>query len=105
MAGASKSAQPVEAQTPEEMIRSTPLFFGLQKFILNSSDISSTTEATVAAYGDDPDTLTAELAKLRRRPTADYLDGYRATVTVIKANEAVLSGKRIEFKPEWYELA
>ena len=46
----------------------------------------------------------AELAKLFRRPAASYLEGFQATVTVIKANEAITEGKRVEIKPELYEL-
>jgi hypothetical protein len=32
------------------------------------------------------------------------LAGFQAAVTAVKANEAVLTGKRIELKPELYEL-
>jgi len=45
-----------------------------------------------------------ELAKLVRRAAASFLEGYQATVTVIKANEAIAAGKRVEIKPELYEL-
>ena len=46
----------------------------------------------------------AEMAKVPRRPCAGFLEGYQSTVTAIKANEAILTGKRIELKPEWYEI-
>jgi hypothetical protein len=35
---------------------------------------------------------------------AGYLDGFHSVVMAVKANEAINSRKRIEFKPEWYEL-
>ena len=38
------------------------------------------------------------------KPGATALDGFQATVTVIKANEAILSRQRVEFKDEWYQL-
>ena len=49
--------------------------------------------------------LQEALAKVERRPAANYLEGFQAVVTAVKANEAILSGKRIELKPEWYELS
>jgi hypothetical protein len=39
-----------------------------------------------------------------KRPAAGYLAGFQAVVTSVKANEAILAGKRIEVKPELYEL-
>lgn len=36
--------------------------------------------------------------------TCDALTGFQATVTAIKANEAITTGTRIELKPEWYRL-
>jgi hypothetical protein len=49
-------------------------------------------------------TLPEALGKTRRRAAAGYLEGFQAAVTAVKANEAILTGKRIELKPEWYEL-
>jgi hypothetical protein len=49
--------------------------------------------------------LQQNLSQAHLDPVPNYLDGYCATVTAIKANEAVMSGSRIEIKPEWYELA
>jgi hypothetical protein len=43
--------------------------------------------------------------KARLRPTAGFLDGFQATVMAVKANEAVVTGNRIQFKPDWFELA
>jgi hypothetical protein len=45
------------------------------------------------------------LGKVPRRAAAGCLEGFQAVVTAVKANEAILSGKRIELKPEWYELS
>jgi hypothetical protein len=44
------------------------------------------------------------LAKVPLRPAAGFLEGFQAVVTAVKANEAILGAKRIELKPEWYEL-
>jgi hypothetical protein len=32
------------------------------------------------------------------------VEGFEATVTAIKANEAVLSGSKILFQPDWFTL-
>jgi hypothetical protein len=39
------------------------------------------------------------------KPAADALDGYRSTVSVIKANEAVISAKKIFFERELFNLS
>ena len=44
-------------------------------------------------------------AKKIRRAFAGYLEGFQATVTAVKANEAILGRKRVELKREWYELS
>ena len=38
------------------------------------------------------------------KPACGVLEGYQATVTALKANEATLSGTRIAFEPSWFEL-
>jgi predicted dehydrogenase len=57
----------------------TPLFYGLEAFVDN------------IVYGPYD-------------PVADYKVGYDATVVAIKANEAIMGNKRIEFEPEWFDL-
>jgi len=42
--------------------------------------------------------------RVKRRIAAGYLEGFQATVLGIKANEAVVGQKRVELKPELYEL-
>jgi predicted dehydrogenase len=76
----------------------------LTTFVRNAADLSAAAEDAKAALGDDAEQIAAELEKVPRRPAAGFQEGYQATVNVIKANEAIMSGKRIEFKPEWYEL-
>jgi hypothetical protein len=53
----------------------------------------------------DPGALQETLTQAHIEPAPGFLEGYYATVTAIKANEAIMSGTRIEIKPEWYELA
>ncbi|HWH71353.1 MAG TPA: hypothetical protein VNT26_18355, partial [Candidatus Sulfotelmatobacter sp.] len=103
-AGASKSVD-VE-QSPEALLTSTPLYFALENFLRNTNDVLAAAEDYATNYGaDDKDGLIEHLTKVPRRPAAGYQEALNATVTAIKANEAILKHQRIELKPEWYELA
>ena len=67
----------------------------------NAADLTEKAENMEASLGEvDKE----ELAKVPRRVAASYLEGYQATVTVIKANQAIIEGKRVEIKPDLYEL-
>jgi predicted dehydrogenase len=112
VAGASK-APPVDEKgqpiLPDPMT-TTPLFYALNNFLLNAAELTKAADDYKAAYGeDDVDGLMEALGKkrqdqARQRPAAGYLEGFHTAVTAVKGNEAVLTGKRIELKPEWYEL-
>jgi predicted dehydrogenase len=82
-------------------VKPTPLFEALDNFIRNGADLTAHAEDMKELVGE---VNMAEMAKVPRRASAGFLEGYQATVTAIKANEAILTGKRIELKPEWYEL-
>lgn len=38
------------------------------------------------------------------KPACGALEAYQATVTAIKANEAVLAGGKVQYQPEWFEI-
>ncbi len=110
VAGASKPP-PVDAKgqpIQPDPLTTTPLFYSLNNFLLNAAELTKAAEDYKAAFGeDDVDGLMEEVgktAKKIRRAFAGYLEGFQAAVTAVKANEAILTGKRIELKPEWYEL-
>jgi predicted dehydrogenase len=92
------------AKPEEERLTSSPLHFALEAFLRNAREIGSASEDFTSIYGDDAAGLAEHLAKIHRAPAAGYVEGYRATVTAVKAHEAILTGQRIVFKPEWYEL-
>lgn len=102
-AGASKSVQ--QNTAPEEPYTNTPLSFALTNFLRNSADLAAAAEDYTNSYGDDKAGLLEALSKVTRRPAAGYLEGYQAAVTAIKANEAVMGGKRVPIPKELYELA
>jgi predicted dehydrogenase len=107
VAGASKP-KPVNAQgqpIEPDPLTTTPLFYALSNFLRNADELSAKAETYKSSYGaDDVDGLMEFLAKVPLRPAAGFLEGFQAVVTAVKANEAILGAKRIELKPEWYEL-
>jgi predicted dehydrogenase len=104
VADASKSV-PGEAKADELTFAKSSLSHALDNFLLNANDLIYGERDYKASYGeDDVQGLREDLAKKPRRPSAGYLEGYRAAVIGIKANEAIMTGQRIELKPESYEL-
>jgi len=104
VADASKLAGQSETPSADAPPAFTPLYFALEAFLRNANEVSAAIEDFTSIYGEDPAALAQHLAKVHRSPAAGYLEGFHATVTAAKANEAVLTGQRIVFKPEWYEL-
>jgi predicted dehydrogenase len=104
VAGASKSVSSAPP-TPEEVFKASPLFNALDNFIRNAADITFAVEDTTATYGDDPALVREAIAKVRLRAAAGPREGFQATVTVIKANEAIENRRRVILKPELYELS
>jgi predicted dehydrogenase len=89
-------------------ITTTPLFSALQNFTRNAIEIIVAKKDYIEAYGDaDVEGLNEHLSTKiqQRRASAGYLEGFHSAVAVIKANEAVLTGRRVAIKPELYELA
>jgi predicted dehydrogenase len=102
VADASK-APPVKTDKSVEAppYSNTPLYFALSAFLRKAAAIDD----FISTFGaDDLSGLPDHLSRSHLDPAAGYLEGYQATVTAIKANEAIVTGKRIELKPEWYEL-
>ena len=88
-------------------VATAPLFSALVNFSRNAIDFTAAKKDYIEAFGDsDVDALNEHLAKkVQLRPAAGYVEGLQATVAVIKANEALLTGRRVAIKPELFELA
>jgi predicted dehydrogenase len=100
-----KPATPQPQPGQETPFANTPLSFALGNFLANAVALKTSADDFKASYGtDDVDGLVEQLSKVPRKPSAGYLEGFQAVVTAIKANEAITTGKRIELKPDWYEL-
>lgn len=97
---ASKSSPTSSEQAAEEAIKTSPLYLALTNFLRNSADVTARAQDLKEALGEaDPE----ELAKVARRPSAGYKEGYVATMLAVKSNEAILKGEKLQIKPELYE--
>jgi len=104
-AGGSKQTALDDKIASDVPLESTPIYNALQNFLRNANDLTAAAEDFTSSYGDDPAGLIEHLAKVGRQPAASALEGFQATVTAIKANEAIVSGKKLAFQREWYELS
>jgi len=105
VANASKSVQPTEAPADAQPVNTT-LANALEIYLKNVREIDHATEDYIANFGgDDFNALKENIGKIQKRAAAGFLEGYQATVTSIKANEAVTTGKKVEIKKELYELS
>ncbi|EEF57320.1 Gfo/Idh/MocA family protein [Pedosphaera parvula] len=84
----------------------TPLHFALEAFVKNSNVVATGVEDFVSNFGDTTDGLRDYLAGLSksRKPAAGYQEGFEATMAVIKANEAITKGQKIEFGKDWFQI-
>jgi len=83
----------------------TPLQYALDNFLQNSMDLDNTLAAGGDVIDADPDALKELLKTVKKRAAAGFKEGLQATIVGIKTNEAIVSGKRVELKPEMYQLA
>jgi predicted dehydrogenase len=90
----------------EEPPTTLPLYSALEAFLRNSAEVSAAVDDFISVFGqDDPAALADHVSKVHRLPAAGYIEGYQATLVAIKAADAIRTGERIVFKPEWFELS
>ena len=105
MADATKSVKQVEAEAEEPPYSRTILAFAMENFLTNVGLVAGAVDDFKETYGSiDKLALAKQIAELTMSPAAGWKEGLDATVTVIKANEAINGRKRIEFQKEWFEL-
>jgi predicted dehydrogenase len=107
-AGASKQdAQKEAAKGPDVVDEKSALQYALENFLINSYNLAAAVKDFADSYGegseDDLREFLKEQAK-KREPAAELLDGYLATVAVLKANEALNKNQPIVLAPEWFQL-
>ncbi|MBC8244813.1 MAG: Gfo/Idh/MocA family oxidoreductase [Verrucomicrobia bacterium] len=82
-------------------------FHALEAFAKNCHKHQVAVEDFEALFGDDdPGALTGHLAETNKHklPYATHQDGFESVVIAAKANEAILTGKRIEWSESEYHL-
>lgn len=106
-AGSSKQVANAEKAVEDTTSVLPPLYYALEAFLGNCAEISAAVEDFRSTFGAaaDPKALAQNLAGIELRKGASWKDGYSATVLALKANEAVTRGRRIDLKPEEFELA
>jgi predicted dehydrogenase len=84
----------------------SPLHFALKSFITNCDVTANGVKDFISEYGPDAEGLPEHLASLShgRQPAVGYLEGYEATITAIKANEAIVSGGKVNIPKELFQL-
>lgn len=82
-------------------------FHALEGFAKNCHKHQVAVEDFEALFGDDdPEALAEHLAETNKNklPYATHQDGFESVVIAAKANEAILTGKRIEWSESEYSL-
>jgi len=107
VANASKPVTVSDKPEDEAPAISSTLRYALEAFVSNAFNHTQSVKDFAESFGDDEAALLDYLKELeaKRLPAAGFQDGFEATVLAVKANEAIQTGKRIELKPEWFELA
>jgi predicted dehydrogenase len=84
----------------------TVLTNAMQAFIINSGIVAGGVEDFIGNFGDDAAKLRQHLVNEIKKGehAASLQEGFEATVTVIKANEAILKGQKLVFQKDWFEI-
>jgi len=105
VANASKSTGQNEG-AEEAPFTNTPLAFALEAFLANVNEVSGAVEDFTATFDTkDKKALEKHLAGINKQHAATWKEGLESAVVAIKTNEAIVSGRRIPFEKQWFELA
>ena len=102
------AAQGENALIDTQVATQGSLFYALEAFIVNASLIQAGIEDFTTNFGADDLTALADYLKdldKNKLPAAGWKEGYEATVTAIKAHEAVMKGGKVELPDELYNVA
>ena len=105
VADASKSGK--QGKGDEEGAGDPPLYYALNNFLANTELIANAVEDFVSTFdANDTKALREYLASIQKSklPAATWQDGFEATVSALKANEAVMKKTTIKFEKEWFEV-
>jgi hypothetical protein len=106
IASATKLTTVTQKNLDEEAFEDSPVYNALGAFLYNSYLTSTGVKDFTAAVGEDDEGLKEYLSGLdaSRLPFATARDGFEATVTVVKANEAIRKRQRLAYQDAWFEI-
>jgi predicted dehydrogenase len=83
------------------------LYYALEAFLTNADLTKTGVEEFTATYGDGEEGLADYLKDIFKNysPAAGWKEGYEATVTAIKAHEAIMKAGKVEIPNELYDVA
>jgi len=87
------------------VVTKTPLYHSLSAFTANVNDVSAAVEDFKESFGtEDKKAIAKHLTTLKLQPAAGWEEGLETSVIAVKSDEAVNTGRRIEFQPDWFKL-
>ena len=97
---------PAAENAEEAPYSNAALALALEAFINNVNEISTAVEDAKDTFGtNDKKKLAKHLATVKTMSAPTWKEGLEAAVVAFKANEALVSGKRVTYEKEWFELA
>lgn len=105
VANATKLAAARDEDVKDEKYTNTPLSHSMAAFLHNSNEVGNAVKNFQETFGFlDKDSVIDYMKSLNLKPAAGYQEGFESTVTVLKANEAIMKKTRIEYQPEWFKV-
>jgi predicted dehydrogenase len=107
IANASKTAAQGKKADEDATTELPAHYYSLEAFITNTGMHDAAVEDFISGFGDtDKAALAAYVADATKAkaPAAGWLEGYQSTVLALKANESVLTGKKITITKESLEV-
>lgn len=106
VANATKLVAQGDKPVEDAPFTNTPVYYALESFLYNVNETGAAVEDFEATFDkNDKAGLEKHLSTITRLPAADWKAGYDATVTAIKVNEAIRTGKKVTFQKEWFEIS
>ena len=106
VANATKLVAQGDNPVEEAPYANTTLSYAIEAFLTNCNEVGSAVEDFLSTFANaSAESIAEHLASLTLQPAAGWREGLDATIVALKANEAIMSGKRIAFEKDWFEVA
>ena len=102
------AAQGENALIDTQVATQGSLFYALEAFVVNADLTKTGVDDFTTNFGSDDEAALADYLKdlvKNQLPAAGWKEGYEATVTAIKAHEAVMKSGKVELPDELYNVA